>query len=158
MARVGLTHLVAAPKQSGKYGTGFLHPGIVDIDITPVYEDDSEYTEMNDLEDCQTLSYAEVTLELSGEEETLLNQSPLGLGFCTRLQNRGQKVYCAIWLHKVQLYEKRENYHTRDDSISYGTVTLEGKATKDTSGEWRTKKKFTTQKEAYEWLNKQANL
>lgn len=157
MARIGLAHLVAADYDQGSYKNGIRIPGAVSIEINPVYEDDSEYSQLNDLEEDKKISSADVTLELSESEDVLTSQTK-GIGFRSMLRHGGNRMYCAVWLHKVRLYETGESYSSKNDSLTYTTAKLEGKAAKDDTGNWRTKELFKTKKEADAWLDNKAGI
>ena len=181
MAYIGLARPVIAA-YSRQDGTTFYSGGIrfgkaVRIEISPTYEDVSDYGDINDTEEEQESTGAHVTLgisEIPQEAENVVfghtvsgdevrsnvsdRASPIGLGVRTREIVSGNVRYVAIWLHKVQLTEEGQDNETKGDSITYATPSVTGRALPDEAGDWRTKKIFETKEAADDWLDQVAGI
>lgn len=176
MAYVGIARPVVAEYQETKgkaeYSGGIRFGKAIRVEITPQYEDVSDYGDINDTEDKQEFSFADVSLNtdnvpekaepimfghgVSGNEiKSRYDDSAgyVGLGVRTRIVSEGKTRYIVIWLHKVKFTEGSQEHSTRGDSIDYQTPTTEGKAVPDAAGEWRTKKFFETAEEADSWID-----
>lgn len=88
-----------------------------------------------------------------------------GVGFYKRRRKNNVTTFTVIWLHKVQHGEPTENAETKGDTTNFQTPTIEGKAYPyevSEGGKTKTvlmrKLVFKTEKEARDWLNKQANI
>lgn len=181
MAYIGLARPVIATyhTEGGKtsYSGGIRFGKAVRIEITPTYEDVSDYGDINDDDEERECTGAEVTLGTSMipeaaenavnghtlvENEVLSNckdrASPLGIGVRTRESIDGQTKYVAIWLHNVKMTEEGQSHETRGDSITYTTPSVKGTARPDENGDWRTKKTFGTKEEADAWLDGKAGI
>lgn len=60
----------------------------------------------------------------------------------------GVTKYIACLLHRVKFDLPEESYETTNDSITFGTPTISGKAYADESGDWRTRCEYNTLAEA----------
>lgn len=181
MAYIGLARPVIAVyrEQDGQasYSGGIRFGKAVRIEITPNYEDVSDYGDINDTEEEQECTGADVTLgiseipqdvesiafghKVSGDETAsgcTDRASPVGLGVRTREIISGNVRYVAIWLHKVKFTEEGQDNETKGDSITYATPSVTGKAFPDETGEWRTKKVFETKETADAWLDQKAGI
>lgn len=174
MAYRGMAGITAAKKSTdGKYIDGFRCKNAMKFTIEPVYEDVSDYNDINDTEEEEIFAYADITLNkasLSAEEENKIlgrnasnieilsaegdRSAAIGFGFYAR---SGTK-YAAIWIHQIVFKEGGGEHNTRNDGVSYDTETLSGKAVPNEEGNWRTKRFFDTKKEAASWLDEMAGI
>ena len=134
MAYVGLAHPVIAVYEerdgvvSYKNGTRF--GKAVKYEISPNYEDVSDYQDINETDPAEEIRSADITLEISemsehsegvmfgyeiNADETIANQnnraSPIGLGIVTREVIAGATSYVAYWIHKVLFREEGRCNH-----------------------------------------------
>lgn len=179
MAYIGLAKFVAASydEKTNTYKNGFRFGKAVKIDIAPNYEDISEYNDINDFEDEQVFTHADIELgtdytSIEAEKNVFGHTNNtdeitscdtdlskyIGLGLETKEIISGVPKYVAIWLHKVKLYEERETYDTKGENIEYKTPVAKGKAYPIDTGEWRKKKTFETKEQAKSWLEKMAGI
>lgn len=181
MAYIGLARpIIAVYRQTGgkaSYSGGIRFGKAIKIEISPQYEDASEYGDINDTDEKQVFSCADVSLntdEIPEEAEPVMfghnaaaneiisseDDCPgyVGLGVRVRKIKGGQIKYIGIWLHKTMFTEDAQTYDTKDESVKYGTPTIKGKAVPDVEGNWRTKKTFDTAKEADSWINELAGI
>jgi phi13 family phage major tail protein len=177
MAYIGLARLIIA-QPSGKGYIGGVRLGrAIKIEISPNYEDISDYLDVNDLEQEEMFSYADVKLEISeipaelesavfGHESTrdeVVSRDTdtsgyVGMGMRSREVEDGQTRYVAIWLYKVKFSEDGQEHSTKKDSIDYETQSITGRAIPLDNGKWRIKKLFDTKYEADSWLDKMAGI
>lgn len=181
MAYIGLARPVIAAYrvQDGQnvYSDGIRFGKAVRIEISPTYEDVSDYGDINDTDEEQECTGADVTLgisEIPQEAENIVfghtvagdearsnvsdRASPIGIGVRTREVISGKVRYLAIWLHKVRLTEEGQDNETKGDSITYATPSVTGRALPDEDGDWRTKKIFETKEAADVWLDQMAGI
>ena len=181
MAYIGLARPVIAVyhAEGGKpsYSRGIRFGKAVRIEITPTYEDVSDYGDINDDDEEWECTGADVTLgtstipeaaesavnghTLSGNEvrsNCKDRASPLGIGVRIRERVDGQTKYVAIWLHNVKMTEEGQNHETRGDSLTYSTPSVKGTARPDENGDWRTEKTFEIKEEADAWLDQKAGI
>lgn len=179
MAYIGLARPVIAkyPQDEEGYTRGFRFGKAVKIEISPQYEDVSDYNDINDTEDVEIFSYADITLGIStipkeaenlafGHEnignETIYRDEDIsgyvGLGIRTREVIAGAVQYVALWLYKVRLKEESQTHEAKGESIDYATPSVKGKAYPDKDGKWKKKKLFNTEEEADSWLNEMAGI
>lgn len=181
MAYIGLARPVIAVYHAQNdqisYSGGLRFGKAVRIEISPTYEDVGDYEDINDDDDEQECTGADVTLGISripAEAESTVHghtvsgnevrsnckdrASPLGIGIRTRESVSGQMKYVAIWLHNVKLKEEGQDHETRGDSITYATPSVKGAARPDVNGDWRTKRTFETKEEADAWLDEKAGI
>ena len=170
MAYMGLAHIVIAAyrEADGKasYSGGIRFGKAIKLEIDPQYEDMSDYEDINETDEAQEISYADVSLntdEIPEEAEYMMfghettsgevisgekdRSGYVGVGARIRGVKGGHRKYVAIWMHKA-----------KGESISYQTPTVTGKAIPDIVGNWRTKKTFDTAKEADSWINEIAGI
>ena len=181
MAYVGLTRPVIAvyKEQNGavSYENGSRFGKAVKYEISPNYEDVSDYQDINETDPAEEIRSVEITLETSqipehaeavmfgygiNGDETIANQnnkaSPIGLGIVTREVIAGTTYYVAYWVHKVLFREEGRTHETKGDTITYTTPSVKGTAVPDYNGNWRTKKRFTSKAEADAWIDEKAGI
>lgn len=179
MAYVGLARPVVAkyPQNGGGYTRGFRFGKAIKIEISPEYEDISDYRDINDTEEEETFSYANITLgtseipweaesaalghETSGNEVTYRDTDCpgyVGIGIRTREVVGGATKYIALWIYKAKLKEEAQTHDTKGESIDYATPSISGKVYPDEEGKWKKKKLFDTAKEADSWLDEMAGI
>lgn len=181
MAYIGLARpVIAVYHQTGgkaSYSGGIRFGRAINVEISPQYEDVSEYGDINDTDEKQAFSYADISLnidEIPEEAEPVMfghNASAggivygeddcsgfVGLGVRVRKIKSGQIKYIGIWLHKAIFTEDAQTYDSKDESMKYGTPTVKGKAVPDIEGNWKTKKIFDTAKEADSWIDELAGI
>lgn len=181
MAYMGLAHIVIAAyrEADGKasYSGGIRFGKAIKLEIDPQYEDMSDYDDINDTDEEQEISYADVSLntdEIPEEAEYMMfghettsgevissekdRSGYVGVGARIRSVKGGRRKYVAIWLHKAKFTDGSQAHETKGESISYQTPTVTGKAIPDIEGNWRTKKTFDTAKEADSWINEIAGI
>ena len=181
MAYVGLTHPVIAvyEERNGvvSYKNGIRFGKAVKYEISPNYEDVSDYQDINETDPEEEIRSADITLEISeilegsegvifgyevNADETIANQnnraSPIGLGIVTREVIAGTTSYVAYWIHKVLFREEGRTHETKGDAITYITPSVKGTATPDYNGNWRIKKRFTSKAEADAWIDEKAGI
>lgn len=154
MAKIGMRHLVYAVVATETPGTGITYSGGADLapavsgNLTydrsdnPLYGDDV----MQDSDNGITgFSLDITTTELSAANEAALlgytvdstdatlysvtdTAAPyVGVGFVQVLRRKGTVTYRALWFPKVQFGISSEETQTRQQSIEWGTPTLNGK-------------------------------
>lgn len=181
MAYIGVARPVIAKYEESNgnitYSEGFRFGKAIKVVITPNYEDVSEYGGINDTEEEQEFSDADIamsTSETPGVAEQIMfghianedevvsgvedRANYVGMGIRVAQVVSRRKVYVAIWIHKVKFLDGEQEHETKGDSIKYGTPEIKGKALPDSNGKWRTKKRFWTRKEADEWLQRKAGI
>lgn len=179
MAYIGLARPVIAKYPQGEegYTKGFRFGKAVKIEISPQYEDISDYGDINDTEDEEIFVYADITLGISaipqeaegivfGHEntgsETIYRDEDIsgyvGLGIRTREVIAGAVKYTALWLYKVKLKEDGQAHTSKGEAIDYTTPSVKGKAYPDKDGIWKKKKLCNTAEEADSWLNEMAGI
>lgn len=178
MAYIGLAEpIIARYQKDGTYAGGVKMGKAVKVEISPEYEDISEYTDINDTEEEKEFAYADISLgidSLPEEAEMLIFEHEkengeviyrdtdrsryVGVGFRVREKISGSNRYIAIWLHKAKFQEEGNSHKTKGDSIEYATPEIKGKVYPDENGRWRTKKTCETVEEADLWLRKKANI
>lgn len=181
MAFVGVANPMIARYEENDgnawYSEGFRFGKAIKVVIAPNYEDVSEYGGINDTEEEQEFSYADITMNTSETPEvaemlmfgraangdevisgTEDRANYVGMGIRVTEVVSGKRAYAAIWIHKVKFLDGEQEYETKGDSIKYGTPEIKGKALPDSNGKWRTKKQFWTRKEADEWLQRKAGI
>lgn len=177
MAYVGLAEPIIARYHDGIYSGGSRLGKAIRMEITPEYEDVSDYEDINNTDDSEIFAYADVSLgtdALQGNaekvvfgheqlgDETICKDTDqavyVGVGFRVREKILGTERYVAMWLCKVKFKEEGEKHKTRENSIDYVTPEIKGKAYPDENGQWKRKKIFYTQKEADSWLNQMAGI
>jgi len=88
---------------------------------------------------------------------------PLGVGWIETLLINGEYSYRAVWVHKVTLRQNSTEATTREDTINWGTPTVQGKAwcvMTDEEGEEQVReyKDFETETAAQTWLKTKAHI
>lgn len=174
MANRGLTMVIAAKRSAnGIYIDGFRCKNAIKVAIDPVYEDVSDYNDINDTDDAEVFAYADIELDKTGlsaeEEDGLLGRNAvetrtistdndmsnkIGVG----LRVNDGKQYKAIWFPNVVFKEGGSEHNTKKEEITYDTANLKGKITPDSSGIWRERRLFNTKKEADSWLYEKAGI
>lgn len=178
MAYVGLARPVVAAysEKNGKaeYYGGIRFGKAVKIEINPAYEDISEYNDINNTDDEERFSHADVKLEtdeVPEEAEIMMfgretdgssretdRAQYVGMGVRIRCVKNGKIRYLVVWIHKIKFREGGASHETKGNSVNYQTPITPGKATPDAEGKWRTKKVFETREEADVWLNEKAGI
>ena len=181
MAYIGLANIVLAKcnenNGSISYSNGMRFGRAIKASIDPKYEDIGDYGDINDDEDDEVFSYADVTLDTAevemeasklafghaGDQNDCLENEQdcggyVGIGLRTKETINGSVNYIAIWLYKVKLKEDGENHETAGETGKYDTVTTTGKAVPCENGNWIRKKKFKTAQGADDWLNDMAGI
>lgn len=181
MAYIGVARPVIAKYEESNgnitYSEGFQFGKAIKVVISPNYEEVNEYGGINDTEEEQEFSDADIamsTSETPGVAEQIMfghianedevvsgvedRANYVGMGIRVAEVASGKKVYVAIWIHKVKFSDGEQEHETKGDSIKYGTPEIKGKAVPDCNGKWRTKKRFWTRKEADEWLQRKAGI
>ena len=179
MAYIGLACPVMAKYQQdiSKYTNGFRFGKAIKIEISPEYEDVSDYNDINDTDDAEIFAYADVILgtsEIPNEAENNVfghenvgdeiiyrdtdMSNYVGIGIRTREVINGITKYVALWLYKVKFKEEGQSHDTKGESIDYVTPSISGKAYPKEDGKWKIKKLFDTVNEADSWLNEMAGI
>ena len=154
MAKIGMRHLVYAVVATETPGTGITYTGGADLapavsgNLTydrsdnPLYGDDVMQdsdngitgfsldittTELSAANEAALLGYT-----VDGTDATLYSVTDVaapyvGVGFVQVLRRRGTVTYRALWFPKVQFGISSEETQTRQQSIEWGTPTLNGK-------------------------------
>ena len=181
MAYIGVARPVIARyvEREGEisYLDGFRFGKAIKVSVSPNYEDVSDYGGINDTEEEQEFSYAEIALNTNEipleAEHIMFGHTSYGDEVIAKVGDRGECVgvgirvaevisgrrrYTAIWIHKVRFHDGEQNHESKGDSIEYSTPETKGKAVPDYRGEWRTKKQFQTKEEADHWLDEIAGI
>ena len=178
MAYIGIARPVIAvySEENGKavYSGGIRFGKAIKIEVDPQYEDISDYRDINDTEEDEEFSYADITLdtdEVPEEAEPMMfgretdgisreSDCPgyVGVGVRTKHIKNGRIRYLAIWIHKTKFKEGSSSHETKGDSVSYQTPSTSGKAVPDVEGKWRTKRTFETAEEADHWIDTIAGI
>lgn len=160
-----------------EYSSGIRCGRAIKIEIDPVYQDVSEYDDINDIDEKKVFAYADITLntgEFSLEAESMLLgreisddtaiskdtdiSREVGFGMQITESIQGIRRYIAIWLHRVCFWEDSGEHNTKNENMDYDTPVLKGVALPENDGTWRTKKVFKTSKDADSWLRKMAGM
>lgn len=181
MAFIGVASPIIAKYEENNgnitYSEGVRFGKAIKVVISPNYEDVSEYGGINDIDEEEEFSDADITMntsETSEEAELLMfghiangdevvsgtedRANYVGMGIRVAEVVKGKRIYVAIWIHKVKFSDGEQEHETKGDSIKYGTPEIKGKAVPDYNGKWRTKKRFWTKEEANEWLQRKAGI
>ena len=125
MAYIGIARPVIAAysEEKGKavYSGGIRFGKAIKIEIDPQYEDVSDYSDINDTEENEEFSYADITLDTDeipeDAEPMMFGREPdgvaretdcsgvVGVGMRTRYIKNGRTRYLAIWIHKAKFRE-----------------------------------------------------
>lgn len=81
-----------------------------------------------------------------------------GVGFCGVVIKSGTKYYRGIWLCCLAFKEPDEAFATKADKITFGTHSLSGTFKTAKNGKWKIEKTFTTESDAFTWLNGKAGI
>ena len=154
MAKVGMRHLVYALVATETPGTGITYQGGADLapavsgslnyerSDNPLYGDDVmqdndnaitgftldiETTELSAANEAALLGYTVDTTDTTLYSVTDANAPYVGVGFIQVLRRRGTVTYRALWFPKVQFGISSEETQTRQQSVEWGTPTLNGK-------------------------------
>lgn len=165
------------PDGSTGYSEGIICGSAIRVTIDPVYEDTSDYKDVNDTEVSKEFAYAKLTLDTSNlpyEAEQLMyghgvtedcvtsrdsdQAGVIGFGILVTIMTYGIRRYAAIWLHCVEFAEDTQNHNTRSNNSNYDTHQASGIAVPEADGIWRTKKIFKTKNEAVSWLKEMAGI
>lgn len=89
--------------------------------------------------------------------------TPLGAGWIETLLINDEYIYRAVWVHKITMRQNSVEASTREDTVNWGTPTVQGKAwcvLKDADGEdqIRDYKEFDSEAAALTWLKGKANI
>jgi len=168
MAYIGLFNMVMSKMTDGVYTNGFSVGKAVSLSITPEYEANNEYSDINDLEYKQEFLYASVEIKVTDKNSMIIGKEDddivfydtdetdwYGLGF-VRPTSNGR--YEAMWLYKVSLVEMEESQDTRGESIEYATPGYSGRAVPDNNGRWKRVARFETKDNAIAFLKEMANM
>lgn len=191
MATVGIKHPVFAPitaftsGSAPTYGTGFVVGKAIKSDITistadgTLYADDAvaEYAsqfqsgtisfECDDISDnnrCTMFGYTTVAASggKSGVKMGALDEAPHGgFGYYKTKIKNGTKFYVGKWFYNTIFHETADNAETKKDSITFQTISIEGKILpvvgfgNDTYCEECT---ASTESEVVTWLNTKAGI
>lgn len=178
MAYLGLVYPVIARYTEDEDGNPVYSGGVVvgkaiKAEINPVYEDITEYSDMNELDYEQEFSYAEITLNTTdipddaegflghddtGEYSDLDYSRNVGIGLARREVLDGEVSYSTIWLYKAKLWEGDHSAETRGEDLNYNTPSVTGRAFPAANGRWKKVKKFGTKSEALDWLQEMAGM
>lgn len=175
MANFGLSlpWMAKLNTSTGAYSDAFKCGKAINTSVTPNYNEASLFADDQEQESAKEFKNANVvlgtdrlpkeaativfghTVDTDGVETDHVDDSAnyVGYGFITCEMVDGVKKYRACLLHKVKFTEGEESFTTKGDSITFGTPTINGTATADSDGNWRTKSKFYEDKDdADEWL------
>ncbi|MCQ2087996.1 MAG: major tail protein [Bacilli bacterium] len=175
MANFGLSYpwMAKLDPATGTYSQAFKCGKAINTSVTPSYNETSLFADDQEQESVKEFKNAAVvlgadrlpkeaavivfghTVEEDGTETDNVDDAPnyVGYGFVSSEMVDGVKKYRACVLHKVKFTEGEESFTTKGDSITFGTPTINGTATADSDGNWRTKSGYYTSKEdADEWI------
>lgn len=80
------------------------------------------------------------------------NANYVGVGVIAPEKIRGVKSWVAVFLPLVKFTEPGDDFETKGSSITYKTPSIAGKAKCDESGNWRYRKRFTSEAEAKTYI------
>lgn len=80
------------------------------------------------------------------------NANYVGVGVIAPEKIRGVKSWVAVFLPLVKFTEPGDDFETKGSSITYKTPSIAGKAKCDESGNWRYRKRFTSEAEAKAYI------
>lgn len=66
--------------------------------------------------------------------------------------------YVAVFYKKVQFSEPNDENQTKQESVTFNHITLEGEIIIPEDGEWKLRERFDTLKEAKDWLNEKVGI
>lgn len=154
MAKIGMRHLVYAVVATETPGTGITYSGGADLapavsgNLTydrsdnPLYGDDVMQdsdngitgfsldittTELSAANEAALLGYTVDSTDATLYSVTDVAAPYVGVGFVQVLRRKGTVTYRALWFPKVQFGISSEETQTRQQSIEWGTPTLNGK-------------------------------
>lgn len=159
------------------YTDGIVCGRAIKVEVNPVYEDVSDYDDINETDEKKEFAYANITLN-TGElppkaeenmfghevsEDSVISKDTdlsehVGFGFHVTGVFKGTRKYMAIWLHCVRFTEDSQEYNTKGSNPAYDTPVSAGVAVPEENGVWRTKKIFATKNEAVSWLKEMAGI
>lgn len=164
-------------KKTGVYTQGFRCGKAVSTDVNPQYAEASFYADDELEENVKKFKYADVIIGVSKlpftavevvfghtveNNQIIYNVSDkcneVGYGFYTTESEDGEQVYWACILPCVKFTEPAESYTTVGDSIEFKNPSCTGKATKNSTGEWRIKEKFTKEEDAIAFIKEYLNI
>jgi len=92
-----------------------------------------------------------------------LTGTPVGIGWMETLMVNNEYIYRGVWVHKVTLRQNSTEASTREDTINWGTPTVQGKCwcvLTDADGEDQVRdyKDFETEAAAVTWLKGKAGI
>lgn len=175
MAYYGLSHPLIAKLdvETGTYSKGFQCGKAVGTDITPNYNEATQYGDdevaeyVKEFKDADVnLSVTELPLEAANTifghtvdnstKNIIYNASDsanfVGYGFYVKEMVKGVVSIIAAFLPKIKLTETAESYATKGDSIEFKNPSLSGKASSNDAGKWKEKQTFETEEAAITWL------
>ena len=190
MAKIGMRHLVYAVVATETPGTGITYTGGADLapavsgNLTydrsdnPLYGDDVMQdsdngitgfsldittTELSATNEAALLGYTADSTDTTLYSVTDVAAPYVGVGFVQVLRRKGTVTYRALWFPKVQFGISSEETQTRQQSIEWGTPTLNGKGFGvylDASGNavFRMQKECTTLAAAQSFLDTKAGI
>lgn len=190
MAKVGMRHLVYATVSAETPGTSITYTGGADLapavrgslnydrSDNPLYGDDVmqdadngitgftldiETTELSAANEAALLGYTADSTDATLYSVTDATAPYVGVGFIQVLRRKGTVTYRAVWFPKVQFGITSEETQTRQQSIEWGTPTLNGKGFGvylDSSGKatYRLQKEVATLAAAESFLDTKAGI
>lgn len=190
MAKVGMRHLVYATVSAETPGTSITYTGGADLapavrgslnydrSDNPLYGDDVmqdadngitgftldiETTELSAANEAALLGYTADGTDATLYSVTDATAPYVGVGFIQVLRRKGTVTYRAVWFPKVQFGITSEETQTRQQSIEWGTPTLNGKGFGvylDSSGKatYRLQKEVATLAAAESFLDTKAGI
>ena len=176
MAFVGLANPYMAKliDESAKtYEGGFQCGKAMSMNITPNYNEAKLYANNKLSEYAKEFKDGNMTLgtdtlpskalstcfghEVDDSENTVVYKADdqannVGVGFLVTEMIDNVTKYVATIVYKVKFAESANDYTTKGENIEFKTPSIEGTIAALSTGEWKTTKTFTTEKEADEFL------
>lgn len=165
--------VIAKRNNDGTYSDGFLCGKAINTTVSPAYNEGSVYGDNALVINRKKFKNAAVTLgttslpaaaastmfghtiDATGAEVRNIadEANEVGYGFVSEEVNESSlTVYIGCVLLRVLFAEAENSYKTEGDSIEFSTPNLNGTAMGDSSGNWLKRKPFSTEAEAYDYI------
>lgn len=183
MANYGLAYPYIAKRNvvNGKsvYTDGFKNGNGVNTEVTPNYNEASNYGDNKQVDYVKKFKDADVTLRATTmplqAADTVFghtvdqatkkviyksgdDSNEVGYGWVAEELEEGAHGYWAAILPRVKFTESAESFQTQGDSITFTNPSISGKAYPNENNEWKIKRLFDTEEEAVAFVKEYLNI
>lgn len=161
LRRTAITYNWDESKLNGDNTLAEYYRHLIDADLEfETTELDAEIAVLMGLEKVKTAASTGVPAVYTMKTES---GDPIGVGFVQSMIINGEKLYRAIWVHKVTMRQNSENTATKEDTMNWQTPTVQGKGWPvmlDATGEDQIRdfSEFETETAAIAWLKAKAGI